>query len=108
MFSSKEGFKMSTYSLQLLDFPGSYEKGTMHYGPRAFIALKTSSEVKWRDKTGKKEIEFTVITPECVSVSEFKYNVKRLIKELETINKQADKFFCRDTKKRRSMLSNKA
>jgi metal-sulfur cluster biosynthetic enzyme len=99
---------MSTYSLQLLDFPCNYDKGTMPYGPRAFIALKTSSEVKWCDKTGKKKIDFTVITPECVSVSEFKYHVKRLIKELETINKQADKFFRRDAEKRSSMSSKKA
>jgi len=98
---------MSTHSLQLLDFPGNYNKGTLPYGPGAFIAIKTSSKVKWRDKTGKKEIDSTVISPKCVSVSEFQYQVKRLIKELETLNKQADKFFRRDEEKRSSMSSNK-
>jgi hypothetical protein len=82
---------MSTHSLQLLDFPGNYKKGTLPYGPSAYIALKTHSEVKWRDKTGKKEIDFTVISPRCTCVSEFQYEVKRLIKELQTLNKQADK-----------------
>lgn len=98
---------MSTHSLQLLDFPGNYKKGTLPYGPRAFIAIKTFSKVKWRDKTGNNEIDFTVISPECVSVSEFQYEVKRLIKELETLNKQADKFFRREKEKRSSMSFNK-
>jgi len=98
---------MSTYRLQLLNFPGNYEKGTLPYGPRAFIAIKTYSEVKWHDKTGKKEIDFTVISPECVSVSEFQSEVKRLIKELETLNKQADKFFRREKEKKSSVSSNK-
>ncbi len=93
---------MRTYSLQLLDFSGNYEKGTLPHGPRAYIALKTWSGVKWRDKTGKKEMDFTVITPECVAVAEFRYHVKRLIKELETIDKQAEKFFAKDMEKRRS------
>ena len=93
---------MSTYRLQLLDFPGNYEKGILPYGPSAYIALKRSSSVKWRDKTGKKEIDFTVITHRCTSVSEFQYEIKRLIKELETINNQADRFFRRDKEKRGS------
>jgi len=93
---------MTTYSFQLLDFPGSYEKGGFPHGPRAYIALKTWSEVKWRDNTGKKETDFSVITPECATVDEFRYHVKRLIKELETIDKQAEKFFAKDIQKRRS------
>lgn len=98
---------MSTHSLQLLDFPGNYKKGTLPYGPRAFIAIKTCSEVTWRNKTGKKEIDLTVISPECVSVSEFQYEVKRLIKELETLNKQADNFFRGEKKKKSSVSSDK-
>jgi hypothetical protein len=98
---------MSTHSLQLLDFPGNYEKGAIPYGPRAFIAIKASSKVKWCDKARKKEIDFTVISPGCVSVSEFQYEVKRLIKELETLNKQADRFFRREKEKKSSMSSNK-
>jgi hypothetical protein len=97
---TKRGLKMPTYSLQLLDFPGNYKKGTLPYGPRAHIALKTHTTVKWRDKTGKKEIDFAVITPDCVTIAEFRYQVKRLKKELETIEKQAEKFFEKDEKKR--------
>jgi hypothetical protein len=98
---------MPTHRLQLLDFPGNYEKGTLPYGPSAYIALKRHSPVKWRDKTGKKEIDFTVITNRCTSMSEFQYEVKKLIKELETLNKQADRFFRRDKEKRSSMSTNK-
>ena len=98
---------MATYNFQLLDFPGNYEKGTLPHGPRAYIALKTSSTVSWRNKTGKKESDFTVITPECVTIDEFRYQVKQLIKELETIDKQAEKFFTKDMEKRRSKSVNK-
>ena len=70
---------MTTYNLQLLDFPGNYEKGTLPHGPRAYIALKTSSTVSWRDKTGTKDIDFTVISPDCVTIDEFHYQVKQLI-----------------------------
>ena len=96
---------MSTYRLQLVDFPGNYKKGTLPYGPRAYIAIKPCSKVKWRDKAGKKEIDFTVISPECVSVSEFQYEVERLIKELGTLKKQANKFFHLEMEKRSSMSS---
>ena len=89
---------MSTYSLQLLDFPANYEKGTLPYGPRAYIALKACSRVTWHDNADKKEIDFTVITPECITIDEFHYQVRRLIKELETIEKQAQKFFTKHGK----------
>ncbi len=96
---------MSTYSLQLLGFPGNYGSGTPPYGPRAYIAIKSCSKVKWRDKTGKKEIDFTVISPECVSMNEFRHEIERLIKELETIKKQAEKFFHKEAAKKSSMSS---
>ena len=96
---------MPTYNLQLLDFPGNYDKGTLPHGPRAYIALKTHSTVTWRDKTRKKEIDFTVITSECVTVAEFRHHVKRLMKELETIDKQAEKFFGKDAEKRKATSS---
>ena len=96
---------MSTYSLQLLNFPGNCKKGTLPYGPRAYIALKSHSSVKWRDKAGIKEINFTVITHQCDSLSEFQYEVKRLSKELETLNKQADRFFRKDKEKRSSVAT---
>lgn len=84
---------MTTYNLQLLDFPGNHEKGTLPFGPRAYVVLKASSQIKWTNKDGKKETYFPAITPECVSVNEFKYEINRLIKELQTIEKQSDKFF---------------
>lgn len=90
---------MSTHSLQLLDFPGNNDQGALPYGPRAYIAIKASSEKTWHDKTGKKETHFTVISPGCVSVTEFQHEVKRLIKELQTIEKQADKFFRKEMDK---------
>ena len=96
---------MSTHSLQLLGFPGNYDQGTLPYGPRACIAIKSSSEVSWRDKVGKEEIHFTVISPECVSVNEFQYEIKRLINELQSIEKQADKFFCKEKDTRISKSS---
>lgn len=93
---------MSTYNLQLLYFPGNYDKGTLPHGPRAYIALKAYSSVTWHDKTGKKETDFTVITPDCVTIDEFHYQVEQLIKELKTIDKQAEKFFAKDMEKRKS------
>ena len=96
---------MATYSLQLLDFPGNYERGTLPYGPRGYIAIKTSSQVKSRNKSGKNETGFTVITPECVSATEFQHEIKRLIQELQSIEKQADRFFKKDMEKRKTMSS---
>jgi len=92
MNSEREGTQMSTYNLQLLDSPGNYDEGTLPFGSRAYIALKASSEVTWQDKAGKK-ISFTVITPECVTADEFRYQVRRLRKELETIERHAEAFF---------------
>ena len=82
---------MSTYSLKILSVPGSHAKGTLPHGPRAYIAVNGSSVVNLHDKTG--ESHSTVLTPECVSLSEFRTHVKRLIKELETIDSHAVKFF---------------
>ena len=98
---------MPTYNFQLLDFPGNYEKGTLPHGPRAYIALKTHSTVTWCDKVSNKEFDFTVVTPECVTVAEFRHHIKRLMKELETIDKQAEKFFGRDAEMRMAKSSKK-
>ena len=99
---------MTTYSLQRLDSPGNYDDGTLPFGPRAHIALKASSGVTWQDKARRKKICFTVITPECVTVDEFRYQVKRLMEELETIEKQAEKFFAKEIEKKRAKSANKA
>lgn len=94
---------MPTHSLQLLYCPGNYEKESLPCGPKAHIAIKSCSQTKWRDKTGEKEIDFTVISPECASAIDFQYEVERLTKELETLKKQANKFFHREGGKKRSM-----
>ncbi|MHB8067223.1 MAG: hypothetical protein ACYDIC_04885 [Desulfobaccales bacterium] len=97
---------MSTHSLQLLDFPVNYKISPIVIGPRAYIALKTYGTTVWRD--GKKEIEFTTISPECVTPREFEYEVDRLIKELETIKKQRKKFFQKELEKRKKHIENKS
>lgn len=66
---------MSTYHLQLLNIQGDY---TVPHGPIAYVALKTSSDISL--KIGKREREFTVLTPECISTAEFETNVDSLIK----------------------------
>jgi hypothetical protein len=96
---------MSSYSLQLLDFPENCKKGTLPCGPRVYIALKRNSRVRGPNKAGKKETEYIVITPECVTVAEFRYHVERLMKELETIGKQAGRFFQKDVEKRNTASS---
>ena len=95
---------MGTYNLQLLDFPGIYGEGKMPWGPRAYIALKGYGTVKWRSKTGKKEIDFPVISQESVTAEEFHYHVQRLIKELQDIDKKAARFFARDAEKRAAWI----
>lgn len=91
---------MPTYSLQLLNLPGNYKKGTLVHGPIAYIAIKTCSEIKWQNKGGKKPIDFTVISHKCYSLTELEQEINRLIKELESIRKQAKEFFHKDKKKR--------
>ncbi len=103
--SGKRRIHMSPLNLQLLTFPGNYEEGTLFHGPRVYIALKASSSVTWRNETGESEIEFTTISPSCASAYEVRHHVKRLIKELKTIDKQADTFF-REDEKRFSTISN--
>jgi hypothetical protein len=91
---------MPPYYLQLLDFPGNYEKGSHVYGPRAYVAIRASSPEKGKDKSGNKELDFTVISADCYSFSEFESEANKLIKELETIKKQAKKFFRKEKEKR--------
>jgi hypothetical protein len=98
---------MTTYYLQLLAFSGNSEKRTLPHGPLAYIAVRHPSEVKCHDKAGKKEIGYPVISPDLVTVDEFRRHVRLLIKELETIGKEAEKFFAKDVEKRASNIDNK-
>jgi len=86
---------MSTNSLQLFDIPGSYKEGKLPHGPSAYVALKTWSKPELKND----EDGFIVISSECVTFDEFQYEVDRLIKELETIKKQAKRFFQKDKEK---------
>ena len=94
---------MATFSLQLLDFPGKYEGEGAPYGPRAYIALKHYEVKEFPVKGGKEKARFHLITPDCVSFQEFDAELKGLIKELETIRKQARKFFEKDDAKEQAV-----
>jgi len=98
---------MTTWNLQLLRFPENYEEKLIGLGPIAYIAIKHPSDtIKW--KKGKKEIEFTTISPECVIFRELELEINRLINELETIKKQGKKFFEKEMKKRRDNVEGKS
>jgi hypothetical protein len=82
-----------------LSFPDNYGKQPICTGPTAYIAIKHISDtLKWKE--GKKEFEFNTISPECVTLREFDIEVKRLIKELETLKRQGKKFFEEERSKR--------
>ena len=91
-FQKKEKF-VPTYNLQLLDFSSNYGREALPFRPRAHIALKSYSTITWQDKAVGKEIDFKVITPECVSLSEFNSQIEKLIQELKTIKRQAKDYF---------------
>ena len=88
---------MATYSLQLLNFPFDSKYLT---GPMAHIALKTYTTHSFKVKSGK-EIDFKLLSPECVTFNELEYQVDRLIKELEKIKKKGNLFFQKEKEKRR-------
>jgi hypothetical protein len=90
---------MSTHYLQLLDFPLDPKYLT---GPRACIALKSYSTLLWADKTGKKKVDFKIISPDCVTFNELQYQADLLIKELETIKRQAKSFFQKELENKRT------
>lgn len=87
---------MPTYFLKLLDLPGGKGNG-LPYEPKAYVALKNPDKQKKYGKNQKEE-EFTVITNECVSFSEFEGQINILIKELNIIKKQGKKFFNKENK----------
>lgn len=89
---------MSTHSLQLLEIPGNYKKGTLPYNPRAYIALKWHGPIELPSGPEKKKVKFHTLSPECQGFSEIEYEIDRLIQELQTIRKQAKKFFQRKRK----------
>jgi len=90
---------MSTLSLQLLKIPGSHKKGALPYGPRAYVGLKSYSAIELPIESGKSKATFHTLSSECVTLSEIECEIKRLTWELETIRKQAKKFFEKEREK---------
>ena len=95
---------MSTYSLQILDF--SVDPKHLA-GPRAFIALKTYTTQSFKVKSGE-QVEFQLLSPDCVTYNEFAYQADRLIKELETLKRKAKLFFEKQNQRKKKYSEDKA
>lgn len=92
---------MSTHTLRLQKFSGnSGNDGTLPYGPRAYIALKSYSPMKLPSKPGGKEVDFKALSSQCMAFGEIDWEVNRLIQELQTIRKQAKAFFQKEQSNR--------
>lgn len=98
---------MSIHTLQLLNIPGNYKKGTIPYGPKAYIALESYSRMELPTTSGKKKVNFHILSPECMTLDEVSYNADKLIQELEIIRKQAKQFFRKEEQKRRKYSQSK-
>ncbi|MBA7494696.1 hypothetical protein ES702_05273 [subsurface metagenome] len=98
---------MSTHTLQLLKIPSNYKKGTLPYGPKAYIALKSYGGIELPTKSGKEKTMFSILSPECLALNEIKYEINRLIQELQTIKKQAKGFFQKEDQKRQGFCKRK-
>ncbi len=90
---------MTTHTLQLLKILSNYKKGTLPYGPKAYIALKSYSGIELPTESGKEKVMFKMLSPECLVLSEIEYEINRLIRELQTIKKQAKEFFQKEDQK---------
>ena len=89
---------MSTLALQLLKYPGSYEKGRV-CPPIAYIALKSVEHKELPTESGKKKMGFHIISGRCDGPSDIEYEIEQLTRELETIRKQGKSFFQRESEK---------
>lgn len=94
---------MSTHTLRLLKILGNYKKGTLPYGPRAYITLKSYGGIELSTEPGKEKVKFRTLSPECVALSEIEYEINGLIRELQTIKKQAKEFFQKEDQKRQGL-----
>jgi len=99
---------MSTLNLQLLTIPGNYKKGTLFHGPIAWVGLKSYAGIELPIGSGKKKGQFHTISPQCVVVTEIEYEIDGLIRELETIRKQAKSFFKREQAKETSQIEKRS
>ena len=98
---------MSTHTLQLLKILSNYKKGTLPYGPKAYIALKSYGGIELPTESGKEKVMFRILSPECLALSEIEYEINRLIRELQTIKKQAKEFFQKEDQKRQRFRKRK-
>lgn len=96
---------MSIHSLQLLEIPGNYKTGTLPYGPRAYIALESYGSIELPNESGKRKVTFHTLSPDCVMLSEIEYEIDRFIRELQTIRKQAKKFFQKEKEREKGYLT---
>ena len=87
---------MSTLTLQLLKYPGSYEKGRL-CPPIVYIALKGFEYKELPTESGKKKVGFHIISGRCDGLSDIEYEIERLTCELEIIKKQGKSFFQRES-----------
>lgn len=98
---------MSTHTLQLLKILSNYKKGTLPHGPKAYIALKSYGGIELPTKSGKEKVMFSTLSPECLILSEIEYEINGLIRELQTIKKQAKEFFQKEDQKRQRFCKRK-
>ena len=87
---------MLTLTLQLLKYPGSYEKRRF---PIAYIALKSFKYEELPTESGKNKVVYHVISIRCESSSDIENEIKKLIRELEIIKKQGKSFFQKEREK---------
>lgn len=83
---------MSTFTLELLKYSGSYKKGRL-CPPIAYIALKSVEHKELPTKSGKEKVMRYIISARCEGPSDIEYEIEQLIRELETIGKQGKSFF---------------
>ena len=95
---------MSTITLQLLKYPGSYEKGRL-CPPIAYIALNKFEPKELPTKSGKNKAVYNIISVRCDGPSDIEYAIERLTRELEIIRKQGQSFFQKEKEKMRGRES---
>jgi len=89
---------MSTLTLQLLKYPGRYEKERLCL-PIVYIALKLVEHIELPTESGKKKVVRHIISVRCEGPSDIEYEIERLTRELETIGKQGKSFFQKEREK---------
>jgi hypothetical protein len=84
---------MKTYRLQFLKVNDGNNDNSIPVEPRCYIGIKNYEKIYLSENGFNKDDKRIVITPECMTVHEFQEEVCNLIEELNTIGKQAEKYF---------------